>query len=155
MPIVTKKPVKRSSPKNAPVHRQFFLDDEGRNKLHLKTTDKTIALHLQLESEGSRKRKIGVVTKSTKTLVIKRSRSKHLLVKGNAYGFNQHILKEAKTFDTVRLSDEHSDWKIPVEYILSEGKHLMFKQQGFELQLFLTLTQLEKYRVHKKEGRRI
>lgn len=150
-----KNPAKRSSPKIAPVYRQFFLDDDGRNKLHLKTTDKTIVLHLQLEAEGSRKRKIGVVTRSTKTLGIKRSRAKHLLVKGNAYGFNQHILNEAKTFDTIRLSDEFSNWKIPVSYILTEGKHLIFKQQGFELQLFLTLAQLEKYRVLKKEGRRI
>lgn len=155
---LAKKPAKKARQpraKIAVVHRQFFLDDEGRNKVHTKSTAKTMALSLQLESEGSRIRRIGVITKSTKTLVIKRRRADHLFIKGNAYGFNEHILKNAKLFNTIRLSDEFHEWKIPVEFILKEGKHLNFKQQGFELQLFVSLEQLGPYRVYKKEGRRL
>jgi hypothetical protein len=149
------KKARKPRAKSVVTHRQFFLDDEGRNKLRTKSTAKTMVLSLQLESENSRVRKIGVITKSTKTLVVERRRADHLFVKGNAYGFNEYILKNAKLFNTIRLSDEYHDWKIPVEFILKEGKHLNFKQQGFELQLFVSLEQLAPFRVYKKEGRRI
>lgn len=155
---LAKKPAKKARKpraKTAIVYRQFFLDDEGKNKVHTKSTAKTMVLSLQLESEGSRIRKIGVITKSTKTLVITRRIADHLFIKGNAYGFNEHVLKNATLFNQIRLSDEFHDWKIPVEFILKEGKYLNFKQQGFELQLFVSLEQLGPYRIYKKEGRRL
>lgn len=159
MTELAKKPAKKArkprAPKTPAVYRQFFLDEEGRNKVHTKSTPKTMVLSLQLEAEGSRKRKIGVITKSTKTLVITRRRADHLFIKGNAYGFNEHILQNAKLFNVIRLSDEFHNWKIPVEFILKEGKHLNFKQQGFELQLFVSLEQIAQFRVYKKEGRRL
>ncbi len=149
-----RKPRKASQPKTAVVHRQFFMDEEGKNRVHTKSTEKTVAVSIKLASE-TKARKIGVITKSTRTMVIERERYKHLFIKGNAYGFNEYILKHAKLFNVIRLSDEFHDWKIPVEFILKEGKYLNFKQQGFELQLFVSLEQLGPYRVYKKEGRRI
>lgn len=155
---VSRKPRKKAPilrrPKVKPVYRQFFIDDEGRNRVHTRSTEKTITLSLQLEAEGGKKRKIGVITKSTRTIEIKRSLELHLMRKFNAYGFNEHVLVNAKTFDTIRLSDEERMWKIPVKFIIDNGKHLIFKQQGYELQLFVTLEQLGQFRVYKKEGRR-
>lgn len=130
-----------------------FLQDDGINKIISCATDKTITIDLKLGSE-KRKRRLGVITKSTKTFKIKRIRTKHLFRKGNAYGFNHYVLSTGKSFDTVTLSDDFSDWKIPVSYILEKGKYLMFKQQGFELQIFVSLGDLEPYRILPKENRR-
>jgi hypothetical protein len=145
--ITPRKPVQKK------VIRSFFIN-ETNNKIHIQSTDKTAVIFLELESE-SKKRKIGVVTKSTKTLSIKRDRGLHLFRNGNAYGFNEYILKEAKIFDTISLRDNIHSWKVPVKFILENGTYMNFKQQGFELQLFVTLAQLEQFRVLKKENRRL
>ena len=142
-------------PKENAVHRSFFLADSTRDKVHIKSTDKKVVVSLQLEAEGGRKRKIGTVTKSTKTMEIKRKRTEHLFRMGNAYGFNEYILREAKLFDTIRLSDEFGNWKIPVKFILENGEHLNFKQSGYELQLFVNILNLEPYKILPKEKRRL
>lgn len=126
--------------------RQFFIDDAGLNFVRIHSTDKTTVIFLKLASE-KKVRKIGTVTKSTKTLKIKRKRAIHLFRKGNAYGFNDYVLRTAKTFDKIALSDDFSDWKIPVSYILENGKFLLFSQQGFELQRFVSLQDLEQFRI--------
>ena len=125
--------------------KTIFIDDAGKNKIQTTTTDKTITIHLQLVGE-SRKRKVGTITKSTKTLAITRKRFKHLFIKGNAYGFNEYILANAKLFDKIKLKDELCEWKIPVKFILENGSYLMFKQQGFERQLFVSLTQIDEFK---------
>ncbi len=78
----------------------------------------------------------------------------HLFIKGNAYGFNDYVLREQNSFDWIRLSDETCHWKIPVKYILDNGKYLIFSQQGFELQRFVSLEELEQFRVLETENRR-
>lgn len=141
-------------PKPKQVIREFFIDDHGRDSILMHSGEKTIILFIRLGSEGRRKRKLGVVTISTKTLKITRSRDKHLFIKGNAYGFNDYVLRQGKTFDKVWLKDEVSDWKVPVKFILENGSYLNFKQQGFEVQIFVSLDQIEQFRVKKKERRR-
>lgn len=154
---MAKKPRKVKTPTVAkkPVIRWFFIQDSTTDKVFIKSTDKKVIVSLQLSAEGGRKRKLGVITKSTKTMEIKRNRSQHLFWSANAYGFNRYIMQEAKLFDKVRLSDEYENWVIPVKDILTRGRHLNFKQQGFELQLFLTLEQLNDYKVTEKENRRL
>lgn len=142
-------------PRQKAVIRSFWMDDEGLNKVFIKSTDKTITVSLNLKGEGSRKRKIGVITKSTRTLKISRKRYDHLFIKGNAYGFNDYIMRNAKQFDTVALSDEFADWKIPREFILEHGRYYHFLPQGFELQRFLSLEELEPFKVKPKENRRM
>jgi hypothetical protein len=134
------------------TYRMFYLDDME-NYLRIKSNDKLIQLSLKLKSE-KKLRRIGTVTKSTKTIDIKRKRGKHLHIKSNSYGFNYEVLDNKKSFDTVRLSDEISDWKIPLSFIMENGSFLFFKQQGFERQIFVTLEQIEPYRVKKEENRR-
>jgi len=131
--------------------RSFYIDEQ--NTLLIKSNDKLIIVKLLLKN--MKPRMIGTVTKSTRTIEMRRKRGKHLHYMTNSYGFNDYILREQTTFDWVRLSDDLGNhWKIPVSYILEEGKYLNFKGQGFELQRFVSLENLEQFRVKAEENRR-
>lgn len=135
--------------------RQFYIDEKGEDLLIVKTTDKTRALYLKLLSEN-KKRLIGTVTRSTKTIYFKRKRSIHLFRKLNAYGMNHYILSNQSTIDWIDLSDDcGGHWKIPVKYVLDNAKYLDFDKNGFELQRFVTLDELEQFRIHEYEKRRM
>lgn len=133
------------------VIRQFFIDDD--NSIMLKSNDRLI--HISLRLKGDKPRNIGTVTKSTRTIEMRRIRAVHLFRKLNAYGFNDYVLRQSKTFDWIRLSDDlGNNWKVPKDYILENGEYLNFKREGFELQRFVSLENLEQFRVHDKENRR-
>lgn len=132
--------------------RSFYIDEQ--NTLLIKSNDRLIIVKLLLKN--MKPRMIGTVTKSTRTIEMKRKRGKHLHYMSNSYGFNDYILREQTTFDWVRLSDDLGNhWKIPVSYILEKGKYLNFKGQGFELQRFVSLENLEQFRVKAEENRRL
>jgi hypothetical protein len=131
--------------------RSFYIDEQ--NTLLIKSNDRLIIVKLLLKN--MKPRMIGTVTKSTRTIEMKRKIGKHLHYMTNSYGFNDYILREQTTFDWVRLSDDLGNhWKIPVSYILEKGTYLKFKQQGFELQRFVSLENLEQFRVKAEENRR-
>ncbi len=133
------------------IIRKFFIDDD--NYLMIKSNHKLI--HLRLKLKDDKPRLIGTVTKSTRTIEMRRKRAVHLFRKTNSYGFNNYVLTEQNSFDWVRLSDDAGNhWKIPVKYILENGAYLNFKNEGFELQRFVSLESLEQFRVHEKENRR-
>jgi len=137
------------------VIRQFYIDEKGEDLLIVKSTDVRRALYLKLFSE-TKKRLIGTVTRSTKTIYFKRKRSIHLFRKNSSYGFNDYILRNQDTIDWVDLSDDcKCHWKIPVKYIMENGKYLTFSSVGFERQRFLTLDELEQFKIHDYENRRI
>lgn len=133
--------------------RTFFIDDDGNNKIRIQQNDKLI--HITLLLKNDKPRRIGSVTKSTRTIVMERKRDIHLFRKGNAYGFCEYVLRTLKYADDVRLSDETTNWKIPVKFILENGYYLFFKEQGFEKQLFLSLEKLAEFEVRPEENRRI
>jgi hypothetical protein len=134
--------------------RKFFLDNTSKNYLIIKQNNKMIIVSLKLEAY-TKVRLIGHVTKSTKTIHIKRSRDKHLFIKYNAYGFNDYVLRNQTSFDFISLSDETCHWsKIPVSFVLENGKYLNFAKQGFELQRFTSLDELEPYKVKKEDNTR-
>ena len=139
-------------PKKTPmVFRKYYIDDH--NLLLIGSTDKLVKIKLHLF--GSKPRRIGTITKSTRTIAVRRVRSKHLFRKFNAYGFNDYILRNQTTFDWIRLSDDEGNhWKIPVKFVMEHGKYLNFKEQGFELQRFVSLDQIEQFRVRRDENRR-
>ena len=131
--------------------RSFYIDEQ--NTLLIKSNDKLIIVKLLLKN--MKPRMIGTVTKSTRTIEMRRKRGKHLHYMTNSYGFNDYILREQTTFDWVRLSDDLGNhWKIPVSYILEEGTYLKFAKKGFELQRFVSLENLEQFRVKAEENRR-
>ena len=92
-PLVPEKPVwkkvKKLKSKDGFTIRQFFIDDD--NYLQIESNDKLIHMYLKLKSEGTRKREIGTVTKSTRTIQMRRMMAVHLFRNLNAYGFNDYI----------------------------------------------------------------
>lgn len=134
------------------VTRTFYVDMD--NYLMLSSNDKLINVKLKLK--GDKVRQIGTVTKSTRTIEMRRVRDRHLFRKLNAYGFNDYVLRYLNLFEWIRLSDDVGDhWKIPVSYVLEKGEYLNFKKEGFELQRFVSLNDLEQFRVKKEENRRL
>jgi hypothetical protein len=134
------------------VTRTFYIDMD--NYLMLSSNDKLINVKLKLK--GDKVRQIGTVTKSTRTIEIRRVRDRHLFRKLNAYGFNDYVLRHQTSFEWIRLSDDVGDhWKIPVSYVLEKGQYLNFKGVGFELQRFISLDELEQFKVKKEENRRL
>lgn len=106
----------------------------------------TAVLSLKLASE-SKSRKLGIIDIEKRTFEVKRVYSKHLFRKFNAYGFNHKILSETKLFDTIILSDDFNKWKFPVSLVLEKGKFLNFSKGGFELQVFIELSELKNFEV--------
>jgi hypothetical protein len=104
---------------------------------------------LKLVAENKRRR-LGYIDRAKRELVVKRKRDKHLHRKSNSYGFNHHILSKAKTFDTILLTDEFGEYRFPVAKVMAHGRtFLHFKQQGFELQIFLALEIIENCRINE------
>lgn len=105
-------------------------------------------LYITLHLNGSRKgRNIGRVRLADRTLEIMRNREKHLLKKARAYGFNEYVMRTAKTFDTIELQDDYGTYVFPRQLILDRGSYLHFKEEGFEKQLFLPLFLIQSFKV--------
>lgn len=100
-------------------------------------------IYLKLDSE-KKERLLGRVV--GRELQVARVRSKHLFLKNSSYGFNEVLLKRAKTFDKVRLMETNT-YLIPVSFILENGRYMFHKKKGFEKQLFVTLQQIEQFKV--------
>ena len=142
-----------SKDKDGNTIRSFHIDDSGKNLLMVKSNNKLSSLTLKLGT--LKQRRIGVVTKSTRTIEMFRKKDSHTFVKINGYGFNYFILKNQTSVDWIRLSDDTgSNWKIPVSYIVNNGSYMQFKKVGFELQKFVSFNEIEQFRVAKSENRR-
>lgn len=113
----------------------FFITKESGNVL-------TICLRLHNESH---EREIGKIYLNERILEIKRNREKHLFRKNKSYGFNEHIIKTGKRFHKIQLSDEQNTYLFNKELVLEKGSYLHFKNLGFEKQLFLPLSEMEKF----------
>ena len=117
------------------------IPDADGNEIVVK--DKNISLKLASED---RSRRIGIIN-SKKQLSIKRKRIIHLHYKSQSYGFNHYVIDNAKKFNKVLLSDERGTYLIPNKIILEKGEFLYFKQQGFEVQIFLSLEIINQYKL--------
>lgn len=105
-------------------------------------------LYITLHLKGSRKgRNIGRVRLADRVLEITRNREKHLMKKGKAYGFNEYVMRTAKTFDKIELQDDYGTYVFPRQLILDSGYYLYFKEEGFEKQLFLPLFLIQSFKV--------
>jgi len=118
--------------------------DEQGNHFVTKESGNVLTICLKLNNE-TREREIGKVFLKERILEIKRNREKHLFRKNKSYGFNEHVVKTGKTFDKIQLSDEQNTYLFNKELILIKGSYLHFKDLGFEKQLFLPLSEMEKF----------
>jgi hypothetical protein len=120
-----------------------MMTDNHGNKLY--RLNDQIKLHLVSEKSA---RVIAKIDEENKLLEVRRLSKKHLFIKGNAYGFNDSLLRTATKFDKVKLIiDNKEEYLIPLEIIKEKGKYLFFNQQGFELQIFISLNDLENYKL--------
>lgn len=106
------------------------------------------AIKLKLSSEPH-PRKIGRIEEDKKILIIQRDSTKHLFDKINGYGFNYQLLCTATKFNKVLLEiiDKKERYLIPIDTILLDGQFLNFKQQGFEIQIFIPLTIINDFKL--------
>lgn len=101
---------------------------------------------LKLAKE-TKKRRLGYIDRGKRIFMVRRKRATHLFRKINSYGFNHHLISKAKSFDKISLRDEFGEYEFSVSKVMEHGKtHLHFKQQGFELQIFLPLEIIENCR---------
>lgn len=121
------------------------LADNFGNALVINEKGNIIKIDLRLANKTVKH--IGNVDIANKTFVVRRNRDKHLFKNANSYGFNYKLIKEAKRFDHVLLNDEKGSYRIPNEVILEQGSFLHFKNQGFEVQLFLSLEIINQFKV--------
>jgi len=103
-----------------------------------------ITLHLKGKKAG---RNIGRVRLADRVLEVSRKRDKHLMLKANAYGFNEYVLREAKRFDKIELTDEYGTYLFSRQLVLDMGKYLHFKEEGFEKQIFLSLNIITNHKI--------
>jgi hypothetical protein len=140
--ILTRNPAQKK-PSDSENFTKSISDDFG-NLLVSRKNGNRIVISLKLVGDN-RYRRIGTINEKRKVIDMERKRNIHLFRKSSSYGFNHNLLKQAKLFDKVRLRDEYGEWLIPVEYILENGHFLNFKQNGFELQIFLPLDKMKEF----------
>lgn len=122
-----------------------MIDDERGNMLRVGNNGKRISVSLKLNSED-KYRKLGFINLKQKVMHITRNSKIHLMRVIGGYGFNFRLLNEAKKFENVRLKDENAEWLIPRSFILEKGQFLHFLAQGFERQIFISLSDIEQFK---------
>ena len=128
------------------MSKQFIIDDEVGNKLIINGN----RILIKFAKERNAKL-IGVINLENRFMFVRRTRSKHLFKKLNAYGFCYRVISEAKKFDHVKISDDYGTYLIPRQVMLDEGEFLHFKKQGFELQIFVNLYILNRYKLYNED----
>ena len=124
----------------------FTLKDDVGNIIESTHKATTATLRLKLATE-KHYRSIGTINMKYRQLEITRERSKHLFRKFNAYGFNHYILANSTLFDHILLKDDIGVYKVPKDLVIEKGKFMNFKNHGgFELQIFLPLDEIERYK---------
>jgi hypothetical protein len=120
-------------------------DDKG-NIICTKNNGKRIIVYLKVP-RFLKIKKIGTVNISKKLLTIKRIKEKHLFKKYNAYGLNVFLLRNAKTFDKIKIVDNYNTYYFSLAWANENIKYLTFSKAGYELQGFLSLEQLEPFKI--------
>lgn len=128
------------------MNKQHIIEDEVGNKLIINGN----RILMKFVNERYAKL-IGVINLENRFMFVRRTRSKHLFKKLNAYGFCYRIISEAKKFDFVKIADDYGTYLIPRQVMLDEGEFLHFKKQGFELQIFVNLHTINRYKLYKED----
>ena len=131
-----------------------YVEDKFGNRIIVNRNNQMLTVSIQLANMAlnPKPKYIGDIDMISRTLIVKRSRIKHLLVKRNAYGLNHKLITEATRFDTVRIIDEYATWDIPREYIIEHGQPLLFTKYCHELQVFITLDQMEQFKTKSNKS---
>lgn len=120
-------------------------DNQG-NKLFLRVffneqkENQSAIIHLQLISE-KKSRLLGKYDFHNKTFYCHRKMDKHYHYAAKGFGFNWRLLSDPYlAISRIHIVvDDDTHYDIPKSLIEQYGKFMNFKQQGFELQKFLSL----------------
>lgn len=131
---------------------KLYQEDAAKNRLFLrifyneKKERSHATLHLRLKSEG-RERLLGHVDFTTKTFYCKRDSKVHYHYKTEGYGFNWTVINDSMlAIEHIHLLvDDKEHYTFPKTALSEFGKFLNFKEQGFELQKFLSLKMIQMY----------
>jgi hypothetical protein len=115
-----------------------------------KTTEAgKVLLYLPNETRG---REIGWFENHGSSFHCVRIPEKHLLRKTRSYGFNYHFFKNA-SFRSVFIHFPSGETLTTSRlHILRHGKLLHFKEQGFEKQIFLSVSEFGIVKAHEIGG---
>ena len=128
--------------------KKTVMEDSQQNSLIIESEGYTITIFFKRLGTPKRNRIMTINTRS-RIATLTRKRSKHLLKANSSYGFNYEIMSKAKSFDIVNIIDEHESWSIPRDELLKKSRYMHFKQQGFELQKFITLFDLKPFKTEQ------
>lgn len=112
---------------------------------------KKIYLHLKGEEF---QRLVAEIDPNNRTMFLKRDRNKHFHFQMMSYGFNYSILKDTKNTDNILLQvrdgDDNEYYMLPRKFILENGVVKEFSKVGFEIQIFLRVEYLEKFKTKNR-----
>jgi len=124
---------------------KLFTDRDG-NIVFIKDSE------IRLKIKGrNRVRKLFFIHKPLNLIYCERKRKKHLHIKSDSYGFNWDVLIKAKIIENVLLKDELGMYLIPIKIIKDAGQFMHFTKQKFELQIFLSIEEINKYKTDEKK----
>ncbi len=132
--------------------KTFANEDNSGNKVYLRVffdeenNHHSANIHLKLKEEKS-PRQLGSFDFKTRTFYCKRNIGKHLHRKSQSFGFNWTILNDVflGVENVYIIVDDSEHYKFPITLIKDYGHFLNFKQQGFELQRFMSFELIKRY----------
>lgn len=132
-----------------------FPDDFGNQivfKILFNEYSKAVSatIYLRLKDSGNYPRQIGYIDIPNRTFHCYRDSEKHLHLKTNSYGFNYFLTEEKFGIDKINVKIDRTQYLFGVEVLNTESHVLNFKSQGFEIQKFLPMDIIKKYRVGRK-----
>ena len=118
--------------------------------------DVSASVYLKLKSEKD-KRKLGYIDFTNDSFHCNRDSSKHFHYVSKSYGFNWFILSHSElSIKNIHLViDKTEKYIIPIDIMNKYSRVLNFKQQGFELQRFLSMEMIRNFKdesFNKAEG---
>jgi len=128
---------------------KLFTDKDG-NIVFIKDSE------IRLRIKGHKRiRKLFSIHKPLNLIYCERKRKKHLHIKSDSYGFNWEVLMKAKSVENVLLKDELGMYLIPIKFIKDRGQFMHFAKKKFELQIFLPLEEINKYKTDERQYKNI
>ncbi|MDD8018603.1 MAG: hypothetical protein PHP42_09540 [Bacteroidota bacterium] len=98
-------------------------------------------------------KKIGWFNENGDTFHTQRNPAKHFHRNSNSYGFNYELLRDGNFSRVVVHLPFGEHLETSREHILENGFFLYFKEQGFEKQRFLALSEFGKEKSEEREKR--
>lgn len=107
---------------------------------------------IRLYLPNQKPRTIGWLSDDGKTFHTQRNPAKHCHHDSNSYGFNYELLRDGNFSRVVVHLPFGEQLETTRQHILEKGFFLYFKEQGFEKQRFLSLSEFGKEKAEQTEN---